>query len=193
MTICSRICGTGKPTGHFSSGVASCFCVSFSRTASCGQPCKRRNTLVPRQWLRHERMTVALALSEALHHTTSNPALPTAPRRRKTERAASFVEVVETITQECFSNPMEVFEEVVESVDVATPQVVEEVVDVAQISPERIRENIAIEVPQERDQEPLRGADSGYPFAFLRSAHKHESRSRLWSTPCHKSQRKSKK
>ena len=48
MTICSRFCGTGKPTGHFSSGVASCFCVSFSRTASCGQPVEVER-LVPRE------------------------------------------------------------------------------------------------------------------------------------------------
>ena len=67
----------------FSSESYPLFLCNLSRTASCGQPCKRQNTAVPStrrrerwlQWLRHERMTVAMVLCEAHHHTMSEPAL----------------------------------------------------------------------------------------------------------------------
>ena len=50
------------------------------------------------------------------------------------------MEVAQTIRLKRMSKPMEVFDEVVDSVDVPMPQVVEEVVEVAQISPERDQE-----------------------------------------------------
>ena len=57
-----------------------------------------------------------------------------------TEDGAGDVEVAQTISQKRLSKPLEVFDEVVDSVDVPMPQVVEEVVEVAQISPERDQE-----------------------------------------------------
>ena len=104
-------------------------------------------------------MTVAVAHSEACHHTTKPALLKKvveaekylSPRGPKTEKAAGDVDVAETISQEHFSKPMDVIEEVVESVDVPMPQVAEEVVEVAQ----RIREHIAFEVSQERDQKRI--------------------------------------
>ena len=47
------------------------------------------------------------------------------PKGTKTERTAGDVEVAQTISQKRLSNPMEVFDEVVDSVDVSMPQVVE--------------------------------------------------------------------
>ena len=57
-----------------------------------------------------------------------------------TEDGAGDVEVAQTISQKRLSKPLEVFDEVVDSVDVPMPQVVEEVLEVAQISPERDQE-----------------------------------------------------
>ena len=74
------------------------------------------------------------------------------------EQKKGDVDVAETISQERISKPMveyivdvsvpQVFDGVVDSVDVSVPQVDE----VAQISPERIMEHIALEVHHEREQ-----------------------------------------
>ena len=118
-----------------------------------------------------------MALSEARHHTMFKPALLKkvieaekylAPRGPKMEWAETHdaprgqkkgdVEVAETISQMRITKPMvehtfdvsvpQVFDEVVDSVDVPMPQFVEEVAVVAQISPKRVMEHIVFDVPQ---------------------------------------------
>ena len=55
------------------------------------------------------------------------------------------------------------------------PQVQEEIVEVAQISPQRIREHIAVEVPQVAIK-TNRGTDGGYPFAIKNASSRTQTR-----------------